>query len=219
MPKRTAKQLTEPGIKKMAKAKPGQRREVYDKLSPGLALRVTDRGTKTWAVHYRYAGKHQRITLIEWPALGLEDARNEARNVRRWIKAGLDPKSALKVEAADRRAEIEAPDWNQSVPHYRLVPFRVGQFGNLVFDVGLCQITKSSARDDLGLNFGPPFSRLDLECRLGINASLDPTPNVSDFVAGILKAQTGPFTKRDPLVLAAIPVVNRPSLCAPVRHP
>ena len=41
MPRRTAKQLTEPGIKKMAKAKPGQRREVYDKLAPGLALRVT----------------------------------------------------------------------------------------------------------------------------------------------------------------------------------
>ncbi len=108
MPKRTAKQLTEPGIKKMAKAKPGQRREIYDKLAPGLALRVTDRGTKTWAVHYRYAGRHQRITLNEWPALGLEDARNEARNVRRWIKAGLDPKTALKVEAADRRAETEA---------------------------------------------------------------------------------------------------------------
>ncbi len=108
MPKRTAKQLTEPGIKKMAKAKPGQRREVYDKLAPGLALRVTDRGTKTWAVHYRYGGKHQRITLGEWPSLRLEDARDEVRNVRGWVKAGVDPKTALKIKAAERRAEVEA---------------------------------------------------------------------------------------------------------------
>lgn len=108
MPKHTAKQLSEPGIEKMTKAKPGQRREVYDRLAPGLALRVTDRGTKTWAVHYRYAGKHHRITLNEWPALGLENARDEARKIRRWAKTGLDPKTAFKVEAAGRRAETEA---------------------------------------------------------------------------------------------------------------
>ncbi|MCZ6604254.1 MAG: integrase arm-type DNA-binding domain-containing protein [Alphaproteobacteria bacterium] len=107
MPKHTAKQLTEPGIGKLAKAKAGQRREVYDRLAPGLALRVTDRGTKTWAVHYRYAGKHQRITLNEWPALALEDARDEARKIRRWLKVGLDPKIALKVETASQYADAE----------------------------------------------------------------------------------------------------------------
>ncbi len=108
MPKRTAKQLTEPGIEKMAKAKPGQRREVYDKLAPGLALRVTDRGTKTWAVHYRYGGKHQRITLGEWPSLRLEDARDEVRNVRGWVKAGVDPKTVRRERAPDHGAIREA---------------------------------------------------------------------------------------------------------------
>ena len=105
MPKRTAKQLTEPGIQKMTKAKPGQRREVYDKLAPGLALRVTDRGTKTWATHYRFAGKHQRITLSEWPGLKIEDARIEARKIRNWAKGGIDPKAAL---GAEQRAALEA---------------------------------------------------------------------------------------------------------------
>ncbi len=105
MPKRTAKQLSEPGIKKMAKAKPGQRREVYDKLAPGLALRVTDRGTKTWAVHYRYAGKHQRITLGEWPSLKVEGARTTGREIRDWAKGGVDPKTALKIQ---QRARAEA---------------------------------------------------------------------------------------------------------------
>ena len=108
MPKRKAIQLTESGIKKLARAESGKRREVFDTLAPGLGLRVTDRGTKSWTVRYRLDGIQQRVTLGEWPSLGVEKARDEARAIRRWAKEGIDPKAKLKAEAGARRAEAEA---------------------------------------------------------------------------------------------------------------
>ena len=36
-----------------AKAAPGERLEIWDALTPGLALRVTDRGVKSWILRYR----------------------------------------------------------------------------------------------------------------------------------------------------------------------
>ena len=35
----------------------GKRLEVFDTLTPGLALRVTEAGKKSWSVTYRVAGR------------------------------------------------------------------------------------------------------------------------------------------------------------------
>ena len=59
MPKKNSKALTDPGISKIGKAAKGKRAERFDALAPGLCLRVTDSGTKSWSVYYRFPKKNE----------------------------------------------------------------------------------------------------------------------------------------------------------------
>ena len=105
MPKLAAKNLTEVGIERLPKAKPGKRYEKSDLHGPGLVLRVTDRGRKSWSCYYRRDGKHQRLTLGRWPGLGVAEARQKAHQVAEWVRAGLDPKKAARgVQEAEKAA-------------------------------------------------------------------------------------------------------------------
>jgi Arm DNA-binding domain len=48
--------------------KPGRTRyEVFDALTPGLAIRVTPTGHKSWVLLYRYHGRLRRLTLGRYP--------------------------------------------------------------------------------------------------------------------------------------------------------
>ncbi len=50
------KKLTEIAVQKLA-PEAGKRLEVFDTLTPGLALRITEGGKKSWSVMYRVAGR------------------------------------------------------------------------------------------------------------------------------------------------------------------
>ncbi len=76
MPRGSAKHLTDPGIGKISKAQTGKRVERFDAGAPGLALRITDKGVKSWSVYYRLDGKHQRLTVGAWPEIGVAEARD-----------------------------------------------------------------------------------------------------------------------------------------------
>lgn len=80
-----------------AKAESGKRLELWDERTPGLCLRVTDRGVKTWVYRYRTTdGRQPRFTLGRFPAVGLRDAREAAAETVRAVIKGADP-------ATDRR--------------------------------------------------------------------------------------------------------------------
>jgi integrase len=103
--------MTEPGIAKMAKAPKGKRIERFDSGADGLALRITDRGTKTWNVCYHFPNaqgelKHHRLTLGQWPAVGLAPAREEARRIKAEVRSRIDPKASR--AAAQVAAKVEA---------------------------------------------------------------------------------------------------------------
>ena len=56
--------------------KPGRTRyEVFDVLTPGLAIRVTPSGHKSWVLLYRYHGRLRRLTLGRYPDRKLAEAR------------------------------------------------------------------------------------------------------------------------------------------------
>jgi len=84
---------------------PGKRMEYFDAATPGLALRVTGNGGKTWAVLYRHRGRLRRLTLGSLKTLGLADARTRARNAIRDAGDGKDPatekQQARKAETID----------------------------------------------------------------------------------------------------------------------
>ncbi|MEQ9518639.1 MAG: hypothetical protein RLN89_04285 [Parvibaculum sp.] len=50
------KKLTEMSVSKIA-PEVGRRLEVFETPTPGLALRITERGKKSWSVMYRVAGR------------------------------------------------------------------------------------------------------------------------------------------------------------------
>lgn len=79
------------------KAEAGQRLEVWDARQPGLCLRVTDSGVKTWVYRYRAVdGRQPRFTIGKLPAITLKDARDRAADLAREVAKGGDP-------ATDRR--------------------------------------------------------------------------------------------------------------------
>ncbi len=80
------------------------RREVADLLCPGLYLRVTVTGAKTWSLVMRVQTRVQRVTLGRYPVMGLADARRQALEVMREVANGVDPRE----QAAAERAAAEA---------------------------------------------------------------------------------------------------------------
>ena len=63
--------------------KPGRARyEVFDAQMPGLAIRVTPSGHKSWVLLYRHHGRLRRFTLGRYPDRGLAEVRKEARMLR-----------------------------------------------------------------------------------------------------------------------------------------
>ena len=75
-----------------AKAAPGERLEIWDALTPGLALRVTDRGVKSWILRYRTLdGRQPRFKIGDATRLSLRSARLEAGRLKDLIDKGQDP--------------------------------------------------------------------------------------------------------------------------------
>jgi integrase len=79
--------------KSLKSAKAGQRLEVWDAIVPGLGVRVTDRGRKTFVLVTRYPGSDNpaRRTLGGYGELTLEQARTKARRWLELVGRGIDP--------------------------------------------------------------------------------------------------------------------------------
>jgi len=62
---------------------------------PGLKLRITPKGQKSWTLRYRTpAGDRRRYTLARYPALKLKAARAKGLEVQASIAQGVDPNDA-----------------------------------------------------------------------------------------------------------------------------
>ncbi len=112
MPRRNSKHLTEPGIAKMSRAPKSKRVERFDSGADGLCLRITDRGTKTWCISYHFPDedgeiKHHRFTLGSWPAIGVAEARDEARLIKSQARARIDPKAVREAAREKERADTK----------------------------------------------------------------------------------------------------------------
>jgi integrase len=83
----------------------GQRVEYFDQTVPGLVLRVSPTGAKSWCVMYRHRRRLRRYTIGSTEAFTLADAREEARERLRDARKGGDP-ATEKQEA--RKAETIA---------------------------------------------------------------------------------------------------------------
>ncbi|MGQ3112790.1 MAG: tyrosine-type recombinase/integrase [Brevundimonas sp.] len=84
-----------------ARADKGKRLELWDTRVPGLCLRVTDQGSKTWIYRYRAEdGRQPRFTIGKMPAISLKDARDQAADLAREVAKGGDPATDRKTARA-----------------------------------------------------------------------------------------------------------------------
>ena len=99
------KVLTDRTLKALKPDKPGQRYELGDAVVPGLAIRVTPTGHRTFVLIARYPGSSNptRRAIGEYGAVTLDQARAEARKWLDLLMRGKDPKTE-RVRA--KRAEL-----------------------------------------------------------------------------------------------------------------
>ncbi|MER9746139.1 integrase arm-type DNA-binding domain-containing protein [Mesorhizobium sp. M0140] len=114
------KRLTNQVLERMTAPKSG-RLEMSDELCPGLILRISEQGSKSFSVIYRVlgeggetetgrplAGKQHRITLGKWPVISLAHARDRARSIIAKANEGTDPRAELIAVVKERRANTFA---------------------------------------------------------------------------------------------------------------
>src|SRR5207249_1213064 len=65
---------------------------------PGLALRISYGGRRSWVFFYRIGGRLRRMTLGTYPAVSLAEARQAWREARTEAQTGRDPSRAGKNE-------------------------------------------------------------------------------------------------------------------------
>ena len=107
------KKLTEMAVGKL-NPEAGKRLEVFDTLTPGLALRVTEAGKKSWSVMYRVAGRGdagnrgalRRMTLGAYPLIDLKAARDKARAAIDLADRGDDPADQRKDELRQKGERV-----------------------------------------------------------------------------------------------------------------
>ena len=94
-----------------AKALNGQRTDVFDTTVPGLALRVSPSGSKSWAVLFRSRGRLRRLTIGDAKTIGLAEAREEAREAIRAAAKGGDPATEKKRRRGAKTIDDLIPDF------------------------------------------------------------------------------------------------------------
>ena len=113
MPKRA---LTAAAVDRL---KPPERGQVehFDAGFPGLALRISYGGGRSWVYFYRVHGKQRRLTLGPYPALSLAEARGAWRTARAAVDRGEDP-AAAKAEAKRREPDTVRSVGEQFINKY-----------------------------------------------------------------------------------------------------
>jgi Arm DNA-binding domain/Phage integrase family len=105
-----ARLLTDKGVSRLrVRRKPYT---IWDSGAVGLGLRVTPRGKKVWLVNLRFPGQRtqakRRLGVYSTSTLGVEAAREKAREWYGSVKGGTDPKVAEREAKRAREAEQRA---------------------------------------------------------------------------------------------------------------
>ena len=104
----TNRTLTATAVERIRAPASGQT-DHFDQGYPGLALRVSYGGAKTWVYFYRLFGKQKRLTLGRWPSMSLSAAREAWRDARKTIDKGESPQHQ-RPAAANSFAAV-ADEW------------------------------------------------------------------------------------------------------------
>ncbi len=105
-----AEKLTKRLIDRLAaEANPASDTLIWDQEVPGLVLRLRS-GTVRFAFQYKHRGRTRRLTIGQFGALTLEEARKQARNLYASVRSGADPAVAKRQERLKRATVAEVAE-------------------------------------------------------------------------------------------------------------
>ena len=110
MPKHTT--ITDAAASKFT-AKEG-RVDHFDSSHPGLALRVSPTGVKSWTYFYRLVNGHvqqRRMTLGLYPSMSVAEAHDAWRRARDLVQAGRDPQAVADNKLPAKSVEGVIEEW------------------------------------------------------------------------------------------------------------
>ncbi|MBA3563075.1 MAG: DUF4102 domain-containing protein, partial [Gammaproteobacteria bacterium] len=85
----------------------------------GLVIEVMPGGKRVWRLRYRLNGKQEKVTLGEYPAYSLQEARQWRENCRGMVAKGESPMAAKRLSKAIQRdpdtVEAFAATWLEKV--------------------------------------------------------------------------------------------------------
>ncbi len=93
------------------KPDPKKRLDFRDELMPGLVLRISTSGTKTFCLHKRINGKMRRLTIGRFPIMSLAEAVERVRQVLYEIETGrFEDRTGIEVETKPTLGDV-TPDY------------------------------------------------------------------------------------------------------------
>src|SRR5262245_61906567 len=103
--------LSDTTLKALKPAPAGKRYERRDSIVPGLLVRVTEKGKRTFMLQTRFPGSADptRRAIGEYGAITLEDTRTKARKWIELVGQGIDPAIA---EQDAKQAELPKQETN-----------------------------------------------------------------------------------------------------------
>lgn len=108
------KNFTKATLDALPTPEPGKRVVYHDIKTPGLQVRITSTGIKTFCVFRRVNGTPERVTLGRYPDMTPEQARRKATEVNGEIARGASP------AAQKRRVKLEAKTLQEVFEDYQV---------------------------------------------------------------------------------------------------
>jgi len=124
--------FTKRALEALPVPKNGIRDTHHDKKTPGLILRITSTGTKSFVLYRRIQGRPQRVTLGRFPSMTVEQARNAVIKTNAQIAEGKNPnveKKAVRDEMCldalfelylERHAKVHKKSWKGDYDQFEI---------------------------------------------------------------------------------------------------
>jgi integrase len=113
--------LTDAAVRRLKPPAKGQT-DIFDQGYPGLALRISYGGRKSWVYFCRERGKLKRHKLGTYPAVGLAAARGAWRSTKERLEAGqpLKPVAPVRLAVEDVVCDWLKRDQQGNASHYEV---------------------------------------------------------------------------------------------------
>ena len=79
----------------------GRRIDYSDLDCPGLVLRLTEKGIKTFSYSFRLGGRTGRSTIGKYPQITIRDARQKTAEMKALVAKGIDPREMKQSAVID----------------------------------------------------------------------------------------------------------------------